>query len=422
MWNTIVRIFKTKNLRDRILFTLAMLVIFRISVSIPIPGVNKENLANFLSNNQFFGLLNIFSGGALDQLSVGMLGLGPYITATIIFQLLTMIFPALKEMYQEDGEAGRKKFNQYARLMSLPLAALQGYGLLKLLESQNIIELTNFTLFLNVIVVIAGTSFLMWLGELISENGISNGISLLIAAGIIAGFPQALKQTLVTFEQSDIPAYLAFLVIAILTIVFVVVITEAQRNIPIQYAKRVRGFKLYGGVSTYLPLRLNMAGVIPIIFAISVLLFPAVLANLIGLFKVQWLISASTAVVGFFQDPWVYGLSYFFLVVVFTYFYTAVTFDPKTMSENLQKQGGFIPGIRPGQPTTFLISFILNRITLSGAIFLGIIAVLPYIVTGVSGIPSLALGGTSLLILVSVILEIAKQTRAQISMTDYDRV
>ncbi|MBI3458797.1 preprotein translocase subunit SecY [Candidatus Azambacteria bacterium] len=422
MWNTIIRIFKTKNLRDRIIFTLAMLVIFRISVSIPIPGVDKENLIRFLSNNQFFGLLNIFSGGALNNLSVGMLGLGPYITATIIFQLLTMIFPGLKEMYQEDGEAGRKKFNQYARFLSLPLAALQGFGLLKLLESQNIINLTNFNLFLNVIVIMAGTSFLMWLGELISEKGISNGISLLIAGGIIAGFPQALKRVLATFTQADISGYLMFLVIAFLTIVFVVIITEAQRNIPIQYAKRVRGFKLYGGVSTYLPLRLNMAGVIPIIFAISVLLFPSVIANLIGLFKIQWLLSASSAVVRFFQNPWIYGSSYFFLVVVFTYFYTAVTFDPKQMSENLQKQGGFIPGIRPGQPTAFTINFILNRITLSGALFLGIIAVLPYIVTGVSGISSLSLGGTSLLILVSVILEIAKQIKAQISMTDYERI
>lgn len=423
MWyETLLKIFKNKSLRNRIIFVLAMLLVFRMAAAIPVPGVDKEQLRLFFENNQFFGLLNIFSGGALDNLSVIMLGLGPYITSTIIFQLLTMIFPRLKEMYQEEGEAGKKKFNQYARIAAVPLAALQGYGLLLLLERQKILELSRFDLITSIIVVVAGTIFLMWLGELISEKGVGNGISLLIAAGIISGFPGAVRQTLLTFEQSNIPSYLAFIIIAILTISFVILITEAQRNIPIQYAKRVRGFKLYGGISTYLPLRINMAGVIPIIFAISVLLFPSVIANFIGLLKVDFLLSMTSSITGFFQNPWSYGFSYFFLVVLFTYFYTAVTFDPKVMSENLQKQGGFIPGIRPGEPTAFTINFILNRITLAGAVFLGIIAVLPYIVTGLSGISTISLGGTSLLILVSVVLETMKQIESQIAMSDYDRI
>lgn len=400
-----------------------MLAMFRAAAAIPVPGVNVGELRNLFASNQLLGLLNIFSGGALDSLSIIMLGLSPYITATIIFQLLTMIFPSLKEMYQEEGERGRQKFNQYARLVTVPLAALQGYGLLVLLQNQGVLEpLTRFEMLTNIIIVSAGTLFLMWVGELISEKGIGNGVSLLIGAGIIAGLPTQLRQLYFAYDPSQIPTYLAFFLITVVTIAVVVLITEAQRNIPVQYAKRVRGFKLYGGASTYLPLRVNMAGVIPIIFAISILLFPSVLANFLTLFKIDWFVQVSEAINRTLQNPWIYGSLYFILVVLFTYFYTAVTFDPKVMSENLQKQGGFIPGIRPGEPTAHAISFILHRITLAGAVFLGIIAILPFVVSGISGVSALTLGGTSLLIIVSVILETMKQINAQIAMAEYDRV
>lgn len=424
MWyDPIIRVFKIPSLRRKILFVLFMLVIFRAAAAIPVPGVDPGQLRNLFANNQLLGLLNIFSGGALDKFSVIMLGLSPYITATIIFQLLTMIFPSLKEMYQEAGEAGRRKFNQYARIATVPLAMLQGYGLMVLLQSQRVIEpLTRFEMFSNLLIVTAGTIFLMWIGELISERGIGNGVSILIGAGIIAGLPTAIQQLIASYDPSQLPAYLAFLVVMILTIAVVVLITEAQRNVPVQYAKRVRGFKLYGGASTYLPLRVNMAGVIPIIFAISVLLFPTVIANFLTLLNVDWLVRVSEGINRFLQDQWVYGSLYFILVVLFTYFYTAVTFDPQVMAENLQKQGGFIPGIRPGEPTKHALSFIIHRITLAGAVFLGSIAILPLIVSGLSGIQTISLGGTSLLIVVSVVLETMKQINAQIAMSEYDRV
>lgn len=424
MWyDPIIRVFKITSLRRKILFVLLMLVIFRAAASIPVPGVDPGQLRNLFANNQLLGLLNIFSGGALDKLSVIMLGLSPYITATIIFQLLTMIFPRLKEMYQEAGEAGRRKFNQYARIATVPLAMLQGYGLMVLLQSQRVLEpLTRFEMFSNLLIVTAGTIFLMWVGELISERGIGNGVSILIGAGIIAGLPTAIQQLIASYDPSQLPAYLAFLVVMILTIAVVILITEAQRNVPVQYAKRVRGFKLYGGASTYLPLRVNMAGVIPIIFAISVLLFPSVIANFLTLLKVDWFVRVSEGINRFLQDQWVYGSLYFILVVLFTYFYTAVTFDPQVMAENLQKQGGFIPGIRPGEPTKHALSFIIHRITLAGAVFLGGIAILPLIVSGLSGIQTISLGGTSLLIVVSVVLETMKQINAQIAMSEYDQV
>jgi len=420
--NKVIQILKIRDLRNKILFVLAIFAIFRLMANIPIPGINTENLKNFFDQFQMFGLLNIFTGGALDNLSVVMLGLGPYITAVIIFQLLTMIFPQLEKMYKEEGEAGRQKFNQYCRIATVPLAALQSYGMLTLFQRQNVIgELSLALLVTSILTVTAGSLFLMWLGELISEKGIGNGVSLLIFAGIIADFPNNIRQMLVTWDPARIPSYLLFFGMALLIIAGVVLINEARRNIPVSYAKRVRGMKMYGGVSTYLPLNVNPAGVIPIIFALSILLFPSMIANFLA--GAGGGVGAIAKSIGdWFQNPWVYGILYFALVVLFTYFYTAVTFDPKAIATNLQKMGGFIPGIRPGGSTANFMYYILNRVLLIGALFLGTIAVMPSIVGGVTGVMvfQFLIGGTALLIVVSVVLETMRQIRAQLQMREYE--
>lgn len=422
MLQKLLLIFKIKELRAKVLFILAMLTIFRVAAAIPIPGVDEARLESFFQANQFFGLLNMFSGGGLSNLSIVMLGVAPYITATIIMQLLTMVFPAFKEMYQEEGEAGRQKFNQYARFLTVPLAVIQAYGFLTLLKNQGIIlEATRSQFVVNIIVITAGTLFLMWLGELITEKGIGNGVSLLIFAGIVTDIPLNVGQALVNYSREDIPTYVLFVAIALIVIAGVVVITEGQRNIPVAYAKRVRGYRVYGGVSTYLPLRVNQAGVIPIIFALSILLFPAMIANLIAAFGNERIASLAQRFSDAFQNNlWLYGSLYFIFVFLFTYFYTAVTFDPKAISDNIQKQGGFIPGIRPGRATAEFLSKILNRTTLVGALFLGVIAVLPIVMRGFTGLTSLTIGGTALLIVVSVVLETMKQIEAQLTMRDYE--
>jgi preprotein translocase subunit SecY len=420
--NKVIQIFKIKDLRNKILFVLGIFAVFRIMANIPIPGINAENLKNFFNQFQMFGLLNMFTGGALDNLSVVMLGLGPYITAVIIFQLLTMIFPQLEKMYKEEGEAGRQKFNQYCRIGTVPLAALQGYGMLTLFQRQGVIGILSPTLlFTSILTITAGALFLMWLGELISEKGIGNGVSLLIFAGIVADFPNNIRQMLITWDPARFPGYLLFFAMALLIIAGVVLINEARRNIPVSYAKRVRGMKMYGGVSTYLPLNVNPAGVIPIIFALSILLFPSMIANFLG--GAGGTIGSLAKSIGdWFQNPWVHGVLYFLLVCLFTYFYTAVTFDPKAIATNLQKMGGFIPGIRPGESTANFMYFILNRVLLIGALFLGTIAVMPSIVGGVTGVMvfRFLIGGTSLLIVVSVVLETVRQVQAQLQMREYE--
>lgn len=421
IFGAISRVFKIKDLRNKIIFVLAMLIIFRIAAKITIPGVDQESLRNLLEGNQFLGFLNMFSGGALDNLSIIMLGVAPYITSSIIMQLLTMIFPKFKEWYQESGEQGRQKFNQVSRILTVPLAMLQGFGLIKLLQNQGVIDRLDLpSLFLNLIVITAGSIFLMWIGELVTEKNIGNGISLLIFAGIIASFPMKIQQTLASYDVSQIPNYIGFLIATLIVIVGIVLVNEAQRNIPVQYAKRIRGNKLYGGVSTYLPLKINQAGVMPIIFAISILLFPQMIASFMSAAKISWMTNISDAINNFMQNQWVYGGSYFVLVVLFTFFYTAIVFDPKAIAENLQKNGGFIPGIRPGQSTMDFMNFLMTRITLSGAIFLGVIAVLPLAVKDVSGISTFAVGGTSLLIAVAVIIDIIKQIQAQMVMVEYE--
>lgn len=422
-------IFRDKELRGRILVVVGFLGLFRLLASIPIPVFDPTRRPDI--SNTFLGFLNIFSGGGLERISIMMLGVGPYITASIIMQLLTMIFPSLKEMYQEEGETGRRKFNQYSRILTVPLALLQGYALLSLLSSpsQNILPpLSAFQMFVSVMIVTAGSLLLMWVGELVSEYGIGNGVSLVIFAGIVARIPTAMaqiwfqiQQTGGGFDSSTLSTLIGFLIVAPIVIAGVVIITEAERPVPISYAKRVRGMRMYGGMSTYLPLRVNQAGVIPIIFAISILLLPPVIGNFLAhATSNETIVNFSHYLSGFLQNAWAYGISYFLLVFLFTYFYTAVTFDPEAIASNLQKQGGFIPGIRPGPSTADFLARLITRITLVGALFLGVIAVLPLIIQAFVQIQSLTLGGTALLIVVSVVLETIKQIQAQLTLREYD--
>ncbi|MEK7579350.1 MAG: preprotein translocase subunit SecY [Patescibacteria group bacterium] len=413
-------LFADPQLRRRVLFILGALFIMRVLSAIPVPGINTLALDQFFGSNQFFGLLNLFSGGGLSGLSIIMLGVGPYITASIIMQLLTILSPKLKAMYHEEGEAGRKKISQYSRLLTLPLAALQAFGFIVLFQKNGIIpELSSFDLITNITVIVAGSFLLTWIGELISEFGFGNGVSVIIFAGIVAGLPSTLQQLKFTFTPEQIPLYIIFLVISLLVVLGVVIITESERPIPITYARQIRGNKVYGGVSTYLPLRLNQAGVMPIIFALSILLFPQMIGNFLAAASNPIAQKASVFLLSLVTNGWVYGIAYFALVFLFTYFYTAVTFDPDAISKNLQRGGAFIPGVRPGQSTSAYIASILTRLTMFGALFLGIIAVLPLIMQSVTGITSLAIGGTGLLIVVSVVIDLIKKVDAQLSLREY---
>jgi len=407
-------------LRNKILFVLFALVLFRFLANIPIPAAAGLRLDDFLANNQALGFLNLLTGGGLSAISIVMLGVGPYITASIIMQLLTMMSDKLKALYHEEGELGKKKFSQYSRLLTVPLAFVQGYGLLVFLQRQGAVEgLFGFDLLTNVIIIAAGSILLMWIGELISEFGIGNGVSLIIFAGIVASLPATIGQLIFTFDVSQIPTYLGFLVAAILIVAGVVTVTEAERPIPITYAKRVRGMKVYGGISTYLPLRVNQAGVIPIIFALSILIFPQVLVNFLSQVDNTTIATISSAIERFITNPWFSSTLYFILVFAFTYFYTAVTFDPDAISKNLQQSGAFIPGVRPGRSTSEYIAKILTRITFVGASFLGAIAVLPLVMQSLTQVGAFAIGGTALLIAVSVVLDLVKKVDAQVSMREY---
>ena len=407
-------------LRGRLLFVIGALAVFRVLAAIPIPGINAAQLELFFSNNQFFGLLNLFSGGGLSNLSLVMLGVGPYITASIVMQLLTLMIPRLKQLYQEEGEAGRAKFSMYSRLLTLPLALVQGISFLIILERQGVLpSLGLFPFVINLITIVAGSILLMWIGELISEYGLGNGLSVIIFAGIVASLPSQISQAIFSFDASQAPLYLTFIAAAVAVTAAVVFITEAERPVPVTYAKRVRGMKFFGGSATYLPLRLNQAGVIPIIFALSFLLIPQMFASFFQTSSIAVLANVSTFILSTFQNLGVYGALYFILVFLFTYFYTAVTFDPHQIAENLQKNGAFIPGVRPGQSTESYLGHVITRITFVGALFLGIIAVLPIAMQSVTGIQSLTLGGTALLIVVSVVLDLARRIDAQISIREY---
>ncbi|KND48389.1 MAG: preprotein translocase, SecY subunit [Parcubacteria bacterium C7867-002] len=415
-----ITVFRDQTMRKRIGFTVLALILFRALAAIPIPGVDSVSLQALLNSSQFFGFLNIFSGGGLSNLSIVMLGVGPFITASIVIQLLTMMFPKWKAMLHDEGEAGRMKLSNYSRLLSVPLALISSVGFLSLLQSQNVLpQITTFDFALNVIIVSAGSILLMWIGELISEFGIGNGVSLIIFAGIVAVLPSNVTQFLAAYNPTDIPVYLIALLIGIIVIAGVVFVTEAERSVPVTYAKQVRGNKVYGGASTYLPLRLNQAGVIPIIFALSILLFPQIISTALSKVSIVWLADFAAATTVFLNNPWVHGIAYFVLVVLFTYFYTAVTFDPKLISENLQRAGAFIPGVRPGEHTRDHLAAIVTRITLVGALFLGTIAILPLLMQAFTANQNLAIGGTALLIVVSVVLDLLKKIDAQVAMREY---
>jgi preprotein translocase subunit SecY len=418
---TIKAIFSDRGLRKRILFVIGVLVITRFLAVIPIPEVNAEALKSLLQGNQFLGLLNILSGGGIASFSIVMLGVGPYITASIIMQLSTVLSPRLKEMHQEEGDAGRRRFVQYGRLLSLPLAILQGFALLSLLVKQNVIPaMTAGEMTVNLTIITAGTMLMMWLGEQINERGIGNGVSLIIFAGIVATLPSALGQYFVTFDVSQIPTLAGILVLSLVVIAGIVFVTEAERPVPVTYARQAKVGQANGlGASTYLPLRLNQAGVVPIIFAISILIFPQILGQLFASSSNGSLQAIARTINETLANQWIYGSVYFFLVVAFTYFYTAVMFDPEKTADNLQKNGAFIPGYRPGVATAEHIGFILSRITFFGALFLGAVAVLPVVVQGITGISALQVGGTSLLIAVSVVLDVIKKIDAQLSMREY---
>ena len=425
-WRSLLTAWRIPELRKKFLLVLGLLLVFRVAAVIPVPGVPRENLQDLFDGNQLFGLLDIFSGGGLSNLSIVMLGVGPYITSSIVMQLMTMIIPRLEEMQKEEGEAGRRKINQWTRLLTVPFGALQAFGFLNLLARGGghgggvALSFTPWELIVTLVTVVAGTVFLMWLGELISEQGIGNGISLLIFVGIVAQIPTVAVQTYQTYTPDLLVSYIGFLLVALVVIAGVVFITEGQRNIPVSYAKRIRGNRMFGGTSTHLPLRVNQAGVIPIIFALSIMLFPGVVANFFVAAENQVVSGVAQRIVNAFQNQWFYGIMYFVLVIAFTYFYTSITFDPKNISENVQKQGGFVPGIRPGRQTTNFLKFVVNRITLTGALFLGIIAVLPLILQGVTQLNTLTIGGTALLIVVSVILETMKQIESQLTMREYE--
>ncbi len=424
-WRKAVAVFRVPELRKKMLIVLGLLALFRVAAVIPLPGIPRESLQSLFGGNQFFGLLDIFSGGGLSNLSIVMLGVGPYITASIVMQLLTMIVPRLEEMAKEEGEAGRRKINQWTRFLTVPLAFLQSFGFINILQRQGAstglgFGFTAWEMTVAVITVTAGTMFLMWLGELITEQGVGNGISLIIFIGIIARLPVTIWQSLATWSVDQLLNYGAFAVVAIAVVAGVVIVTEGQRIIPVNYAKRIRGSRMLGGTTTHLPLRVNQAGVIPIIFALSVMLFPGVVANFLVGVGNEAVSSVATSVINMFQNQWFYGITYFVLVVAFTYFYTSVTFDPNNIAENLQKQGGFVPGIRPGRRTANFLKYVLNRITLTGAVFLGLIAVLPLVLQGLLGIGTLTIGGTALLIVVSVVLETMKQVESQLTMREYE--
>src|SRR3989344_272007 len=411
------RIWNQRQLRDKILFTLGIIVIFRFFAHLPLPGVDLAQLRSLFANNALLGLLSVFSGGAMENFSVVSLGLNPYINASIIFQLLQFGFPKLKELAKE-GEYGRAKINQYTRYLSFPLALFQAYGFYFLLRQQGIVsQLEPIALAAIVISLAAGSLLLMWLGELLSEKGVGNGISLLIFVGIVASYPLSLVQTLATSTAENFSNLILFFLLFVALFAAVVIVNEAARRIPIQYA--VRGPR--AGAQNFLPLRINQAGVIPIIFAISLVLIPPTFARYFAGLDNPALARVATQVVALFSpDAVFYNVFYFLLIFIFTFFYTAVVFDTKELAENLQKRGSFIPGVRPGKATQYYISRILTRVTFFGAIFLGVVAILPSIASSATGVTAFVLGGTGILIVVSVVLELIRKIEGELSVREYE--
>ncbi|MFA7308585.1 MAG: preprotein translocase subunit SecY [Patescibacteria group bacterium] len=427
MFKTLATIWSLKDLRRRILVTLALILFVRVLSHIPLPGVDIAALKQFFDRSQLFGLLDIFSGGTMSRFSLIMMGVGPYINASIITQLLTYIIPSWEAMKKE-GDEGRRKINQWTRYLTIPLALLQSYGMLLLLKNQGggILTSVDSMHFVSLMLIVtAGSVFLMWLGELITENGIGNGTSLIIMAGILSSLPSIIQS--VGAGYTGLSSLLPVVAIAALSfgvIIAIIYINEGNRFIPVSYARRQVGASMYGGgVETQLPLKINTAGVIPIIFALSFMIFPTIIANFFTSAKsekvahfAQWIGKVFSV-----SPPSVwYGLAYFVLVMLFTFFYTSVVFNPTEIAENIQKQGGFVPGMRPGTQTASYLGAIINRLTITGALFLAIIAVLPLVVQVAYPSLDVLVGGTSILIIVSVILETARQMHAQIVMRKYD--
>jgi preprotein translocase subunit SecY len=422
VFESLLNAFRAPDIRRRILFVLGILIVFRFLAHVPVPGVDRAQLSQFFQNNALFGVLDLLSGGGLSSFSVVALGVNPYINASIIMQLMTGVVPSLSALSRE-GEYGRNKINQYTRYLSVPMAMLQAYGFLALLNSQNVLssgfDLSNPATIVQIATLTAGSVSLMWLGELITEKGIGNGISFIIFAGIVSRAPGAIGGFL---QTPNLALIIGFAILAIVSVGVIVYIQEGQRRIPIQYASRVRGRRMYQGGQTFLPLRVNQAGVIPIIFAISILLFPSQIASYFQNSEVEIVANISRWIVSVFnpQNP-IYVISYFLLTFGFTYFYTAFTFKPDETAEQLRKNGGFIPGIRPGRPTADYLAKVVTRITVAGAIFLATVATLPSVIgLLIPSLTGIALGGTGLLIVVSVVVETMKQIEAQLLMRNYE--
>ena len=423
MLENLVAAFRAPDVRRKILFTLFILLIFRILTNVPVPNVNAERLAELFQTNQLLGLLDLFSGGGLATASIIGMGVNPYINASIIMQLMQGVIPTLQELARE-GEYGRNKINQYTRMLTVPLAFAQGYGFSVLLSGAGVIPAAPFfsvqTLSL-LLSFAAGTILLMWLGELITERGLGNGISFIIFAGIVGRLPDQAAPIITAPE--GLLRIIPFALITIVIIAAIVFINEGQRRIPVQYASRVRGRRMYQGQTTHLPLKVAVAGVIPIIFAVSILLFPATIATYFTESDIGWVRSAAEFIAFHLsqQNILVYGTLYWLLTVFFTYFYTAFVFKPDETADYLRKNGGFIPGIRPGRPTQDFLARVVNRITLGGALFLATVAVLPFILSAlIPGTDTLGLGGTSVLIVVGVVVETMKQLEAQMLMRNYE--
>jgi preprotein translocase subunit SecY len=417
MWESLVKLFRIPDLKRRVIFTLLMLVVFRIGAHIPVPGIDPKALANVFSRGGVLGFLDMFAGGALSNFSILALGIMPYINASIIIQLLTSVIPQLEEL-AKSGEEGRDKIAQYTRWGAILLALVQGFGITVWMENLGVVLATGWAYRFTVIITLAaGSMFLMWLGELISDFGIGNGISLIIFAGIVARLMPQFFRTFSLIRLGEVNPFLfgIALVVAVFIVAFVVEFQEAQRKIPVQYAKRVVGRRVYGGQSTHIPIRVIQGGVIPIIFASSVLLFPATLAQFFeGSGFMKSLANALS------PDSALYLSLYAALIIFFTYFYTAVTFNPVDLAENMKKYGGFIPGIRPGRPTVEYIDRCLTRITLWGALVLAFIAVVPDILVELTKVTTFYFGGTAILIMVGVAIETVTQLEAQLLMRHYE--
>jgi preprotein translocase subunit SecY len=421
----VLNAFKLPDLRRKILFTLALLVAFRFAAHVPVPGVNADALRQLFQSNQLLGLLDMFSGGAMSSFSVVALGVYPYITASIIMQLLMPLIPPLERLGKE-GEAGQAKINQITHIITVPLAALQAIaqitmfsrGTLPVMEGFNLFSAQTFIPSVATLATLtAGTMFAVWLGELITEQGVGNGVSIIIFGGIVARIPQRVAQDL----RTNIPGLIAFVVIGVVTVAAIVFIYEGQRRIPVQYGKRVRGTKIYGGQSTHIPLKVNSAGMIPLIFASSFLILPGVIANYFVFASNEVVASLSKGVVNLFDSEKIfYWIMYFVMVVGFTYFYTDVIFQQQNMPENLQRHGGFIPGIRPGAHTAEYLNRVLRRITLVGALFLGAVAVLPFFANKLTPMQTMIVTSTGLLIVVGVVIDTMKQLEAQLLMRHYE--